>query len=102
MNNDASQLLMSMPFAVFAEAKGKLEAVFAEADHAAAFVAVLGEGAVVVFSDENGINPSWVLWTEGADGEAGESYDAAAAKMHERLDRFQRRHAAGIHKGVAR
>jgi len=104
-NEAAALLLASMPYAVYAEAGGKIEAFFAEADHAAAFVAVLGDGAVVVASGPDGINPSWVLWTEGAapaDGSAGESYDAAANLMRRRRAVFDSRRAAGIHIGVAR
>lgn len=43
-----------------------------EATDAAMFVATQGEGSTIRLSH------SYVLWTEGADGNAGDSYDRAA------------------------
>lgn len=83
-------VLLTLPFAVQSEAGGGILAVFEQADHAAAFVSVLGEGAVVTYSSPEGFVPSCVLWTEGpeGDGDAGESYDVAAQKMNSRLEDF--------------
>ena len=46
-------------------------------EDAAAFVSIQGEGATV----RNGHAKKHSLWTEGVDGNAGESYDEAAVTM---------------------
>lgn len=46
-------------------------------EDAAAFVSIQGEGATV----RNGHAKKDTLWTEGVDGNAGESYDETAATM---------------------
>lgn len=48
------------------------------AEDAAVLVSAQGEGATVR------CHGSRVVWTEGADGSAGESYDAAATTMYDR------------------
>lgn len=69
----------SMKFHVHS-ADGEPCAALHHADHAAALVSVLGEGACV--ADPNGT----VLWSEGEESfPAGESYDEAAELMHTRL-----------------
>ncbi len=57
-----------------------------DAETAAHLVSFYGKGATVRF----GHAKKHTLWTEGVDGEAYGSYDAAAEYMHERL--------AAIHK----
>lgn len=64
-----------------------------DAECAAALVAILGDGAQVRFG-------TWVCWTQGKDGDAGQSYDEAAAFMHGRARAAQRanydkKHGAG-------
>ena len=59
-------------------ADGDLMAITKHAEDAAAFVALIGDGATVR-------NGGKVLWTEGAeDIPAAESYDAAASTILER------------------
>lgn len=52
------------------------------AEDAAMCVAFLGNGAVVTHGNDR----SHVVWTQGADGDAGESYDTAAEVMHARIE----------------
>lgn len=85
MNSHAAKLLMSMPFAVLTEEGGQLLGVTQFAEDAAALVSVVGTDGIVIHNSETGINPSLVLWIEGVDGWAGESYDEAAALMNKRL-----------------
>ena len=47
------------------------------AEDAAALVALQEDGSVRLLH-------KYVLWTQGVDGDAGESYDAAAELMHQR------------------
>jgi len=49
-------------------------------EDAAAFVSIQGEGATV----RSGHAKRNILWTEGLDGNAGESYDGAALVMEAR------------------
>ena len=60
---------------------GEYVAAFKHESDAAAFVAILGEGATIRYSHAR----RHTIWTEGAEEQsAGESYDFAAAKMIER------------------
>jgi len=56
---------------------GTYVAAIKHLEDAAAFVSIQGEGATV----RNGHAKKHTLWTEGVDGNAGESYDEAAATM---------------------
>ena len=72
------------PFAVLRE-DGTPLALVKHGEDAAALVSVAGEGAYVVPADESGaILPTVVLYREGADGVAGDSYDEAALVMRRR------------------
>lgn len=66
-----------LPFAVY-NSEGEFIAATKYAEEAAHLVSFEGIGAVV----KN--RPGRILWTEGIDGEAGESYDHAAEVMQER------------------
>ncbi len=56
-------------------------------EDAAAMVAILGDGATV----RNGHAKRDTIYTQGADGDAGESYDVAGELMRSRI--AARRHA---------
>ena len=62
------------------DAGGTYQASVKEYEAAAALVSFYGPGATV----RSGHQKRWTLWTEGEDGEAYESYDAAAQTMIER------------------
>lgn len=68
---------------------GEYVAACKHAEDAAALVAVSG-GEV-----RYGHGASSVVWREGEDGHAGDSYDGAAAKMQERIDARSVSHALG-------
>ena len=61
-------------------AEGEYEAAVKHPEIAAVVVYVLGEGATVRAGHQR------IVWTEGIDGCAGESYDAAGTVIAERSD----------------
>lgn len=121
MNLDHARVILAFPFAVVRFANGgdvgaaiqkavagkasidSVVAVVRHAEDAAMLVAALGDAHGVVHSAEDGLNPSWVLWVEGAeDAAAGDSYDATAATIMRRLNVLLTRANAGVHVGVRR
>jgi len=62
------------------------------AEDAAMCVAFLGDGATVTHGNDR----KFLLWTQGndGDGDAGDSYDSAAAAMHRRIADEIARHKA--------
>ena len=67
------------------DAGGAYQAAAKDASLAAAIVSVLGEGATVRYRH------SRIVWREGVDGSAFDSYDAAAETMHARRMQSRRR-----------
>ena len=57
------------------DANGKYQAATKEIEAAAALVSFYGEGSKIKLDHRN------VVWVEGEDGEAGDSYDAVADKV---------------------
>ena len=69
-----------MQFKVFTELE-ELVASFADADHAASFVAILGHGATIRYG-----RGQKIVWREGFETvSAHESYDEAAEIMYTRI-----------------
>lgn len=58
---------------------GDYTACFKHPCDAAAFVAILGEGATIRHKGSRAV----ALWTEGKDGSAGESYDLVAQRCYD-------------------
>lgn len=81
---------------------GEYVASFKHPSDAAAFVAILGEGATI----RNKHARSTVIWKEGTDGSAGESYDLVAercfAKVREIAKKAADRRLAAIQNHAAR
>jgi len=77
-DREAMEMAGSPKYKVYT-ASGDYEAACKSLEVAAAVVALLGDGATVRLHHRQ------VLWTEGIDGEAGESYDGAALVMARRL-----------------
>jgi hypothetical protein len=61
---------------------GEYEAACKHAETAAAIVSFLGHGSAVKWHHTK------LIWTEGVDGKAGESYDAAATTMYARITEY--------------
>lgn len=61
----------------------KYTAACKEIEAAAALVAFYGEGATI----RDGYNNRRIVWTEGVDGDAGESYDHVAMTVYDRVGR---------------
>jgi len=64
------------------DANGKYMAACHEMEAAASLAAFYGPGSTVRYGHSKRV----VLWTEGQDGQAGESYDAAAQVMYQRIE----------------
>jgi len=77
--------MAAAPFWKVYDAEGNYEAACKTPESAAALVAFLGDKATIRFDHSK----KCVVWTEGADGQAAESYDAVAIKCQERLDAFR-------------
>lgn len=60
-------------------ADGVYQAACKEPEAAAVLVTFYGEGSTIRWDH------AFVIWTEGLDGNAGDSYDIAAESMNERL-----------------
>ncbi len=54
-------------------------------EDAAALLAIQEDGATIRYGH------NVIAWTQGADGDAGESYDAVASLAHERMDAHNRK-----------
>ncbi len=61
-------------------AAGKYEGSIKHWESAAALVSMLGEGATIRHTHKH------IVWTEGKDGSAAESYDAVAERCEERVN----------------
>ena len=79
-------------------ADGTYVAAIKHLEDAAAFVSIQGEGSTV----RNGHAKKNTLWTEGLDGNAGESYDEAAAVMRAVIDERAAARKAGYERWAAR
>lgn len=63
------------------DANGRYEGCAKNIETCAAMVALLGNGATIRRYHKT------VLWTEGEDGEAGESYDRVVLLAYDRMDK---------------
>lgn len=66
----------SPPFKVY-DSRGAYQAACKEPEAAAAVVSLYGEGATI----RNGHRKHDTVWTEGDDGDAGDSYDECAERI---------------------
>jgi len=77
--------MASSPVFKVYDAHKKYQAACKEAEAAACLAALYGHGATVRYQHSN------ILWTEGVDGAASESYDSAARTMLTRINELQRK-----------
>jgi len=63
-------------------AEGEYRAACKFPEDAGAIVAILPNGATI----RDGHGKQWTVWTEGRDGQAGESYDFVAERCHANAD----------------
>lgn len=76
---------MATPELKIYNADGEYTAACRHAEDAAAIVSLFGRNAKVKWHHVR------TIWTEGVDGVAADSYDLAAARMHERIDAIHKK-----------